>query len=230
MENLKKLVHELENEWDVKKQISILQRINATVLTEYVIEIGDTIIEPLRVEAYYYPFRNAEKFNDRCVHPSSIKVNNFGRLYFIEEKYGYPGVDLCLSLGDYYLSLLIKNSRIGDSYFKQMDLYEKFQDRWEEIQGIDVLHQIPNNKKTVLNTSRIGLNKSRTSFSQALLASVVEIDKKYDWEKGYGKLWTIANYMVEMGLEPTDENIRSILHSYSKEVKAYYEKIRSELK
>lgn len=230
MANIEQLVQNLENERDAKKQVTKLQEIGGKLLTEYVIKFGDTVIEPLRVEAYYYPYNDASKFDDPCTHPSSTKVNNFGRLYFIEGKYGYPGVDLCLSLGDYYLSFLIKNSRVDGKLLKQMDLYEKFQSDWEEIQKVDVLHRIENNGKVVLYTSRVGLKESRTKFFHERLAAVTEIDNKYDWEKGFGKLRTIANYLVENGIEETDENIYNILHSRSNEIKKYCEEIRQSKK
>lgn len=228
MEDLKCLVKKLEQTSNEKEQIRLLQAIGDKLLTEYVIVIPtlNVTIEPLRVEAYYYPYNDTSKFDDPCAHPSSTKVNNFGHLYFIEEKYGYPGVDLCLSLGDYYLSFLIKNSRVDGKLFKQMDLYEAYQGDWREIQKVDVLHRIDNNHKMVLYTSRVGLKESRTKFFHEKLAAVTEIDNQYDWEKGFGKLRTIASYLVENGIEETDENIRSILHSRSNEVKKYCEEIR----
>ena len=76
-------------------------------------------------------------------------------------------------------------------------------------------------KKT--NTSRVGLKEARTKFFHEKLAAVTEIDNQYDWEKGFGKLRTIASYLVENEIEETDENIRAILHSRSNEVKKYCE-------
>ena len=182
MEDLKCLVKKLEKTSNEKEQIRLLQEIGDKLLTEYVIVIPtlNVTIEPLRVEAYYYPYNDTSKFDDPCAHPSSTKVNNFGHLYFIEEKYGYPGVDLCLSLGDYYLSFLIKNSRVDGKLFKQMDLYEAYQGDWQEIQKVDVLHRIDNNRKMVLYTSRVGLKESRTKFFHEKLAAVTEIDNQYD--------------------------------------------------
>ena len=55
MDELKKLVVErLVKETDPNKQIQILQEINKTILTKYVIQIGNFTIEPLWVEADYY--------------------------------------------------------------------------------------------------------------------------------------------------------------------------------
>ena len=65
MENLKdleELVKDLEKERDEAKQIALLQRIESKLLNEYNIVISGTVIEPLRVEAYYYPFDDEKKF------------------------------------------------------------------------------------------------------------------------------------------------------------------------
>lgn len=92
------------------------------------------------------------------------KINNFGKLYFIEERYGYPGIDLCLSLGNYYLSFLIKNSRIGDTYYKQMDLFDRFQDKRDEIETMDVLERVKNKEQIVFKTSRVGLKNLKLNL------------------------------------------------------------------
>ncbi len=217
--DLEDLVKALEKEYDEQKQIQKLQEINSVLLTQYEIRISDNeIIHPLRIEAYYYPYNAPGKFDDKFAHPSSKKVGNFGKLYFIEEKYGYPGIDLCLSLGQYYLSFLIKNSYIKDKTFKQMDLYEKFKDQWAEIEAKDdILHKITNNEETVFHTVRVGLPKERP-LSKEVLASLIKIDMKgankkslYNFEKNYGKLWTIANYLYDHPEKNNAEWIRQIL-------------------
>ena len=53
MDELKELVKNLEEENDEEKQITLLQQIESKLLNEYNIVIEDTIIEPLRLEAYY---------------------------------------------------------------------------------------------------------------------------------------------------------------------------------
>ena len=83
MNELKEIVRELETERNEEKQIDLLQQIGAKLLNEYNIVIHEDIIEPLRVEAYYFPFDDENKFNDPCAHKSSRKINNFGKLYFI---------------------------------------------------------------------------------------------------------------------------------------------------
>ena len=225
MDDLRKIVKELEEEKNEDKQIALLQHIESKLLNEYNIVIKDTIIEPLRVEAYYYPFNDECKFNDPCAHKCTKKINNFGKLYFIEERYGYPGIDLCLSLGNYYLSFLIKNSRIGDTYYKQMDLFDRFQDKRNEIETMDVLERVKNKEQIVFKTSRVGLKKSETIFAHALLASVIELNNssEYDFERGFGKEMMVANYMFENNIPGTDENIKALLGYRSQNVKRIIE-------
>lgn len=228
MDELIKLVKNLEDENNEEKQITLLQQIESKLLNEYNIVIKDTIIEPLRLEAYYYPFKDKYKFNDPCAHKSTKKINNFGKLYFIEERYGYPGMDLCLSLGNYYLSFLIKNSRIGDTYYKQMDLFDRFQDKRDEIETMDVLERVKNKKQIVFKTSRVGLNKSKTKFAHELLASVIELKNSsgYDFERGFGKEKMVANYMFENNISVTDENIKSLLGYRSQNVNKLIEEMQ----
>lgn len=228
MDDLRKIVKELEEEKNEDKQIALLQHIESKLLNEYNIVIKDTIIEPLRVEAYYYPFNDECKFNDPCAHKCTKKINNFGKLYFIEERYGYPGIDLCLSLGNYYLSFLIKNSRIGDTYYKQMDLFDRFQDKRDEIETMDVLERVKNKEQIVFKTSRVGLKKSETIFAHALLASVIELNNssEYDFERGFGKEMMVANYMFENNIPGTDENIKALLGYRSQNVKRIIEEMQ----
>lgn len=228
MDELRKLVKNLEEENNEEKQIALLQQIESKLLNEYNIVIKDTVIEPLRLEAYYYPFKDKYKFNDPCVHKSTKKINNFGKLYFIEERYGYPGMDLCLSLGNYYLSFLIKNSRIGDTYYKQMDLFDRFQNKRDEIETMDVLERVKNKEQIVFKTSRVGLKKSKTKFAHALLASVIELENssEYDLERGFGKERMVAKYMFENNMPVTDENIKALLGYRSQNVKKIIEEMQ----
>lgn len=68
MEDLKCLVKKLEQTSNEKEQIRLLQEIGNKLLTEYVIVIPtlNVTIEPLRVEAYYYPYNDTSKFDDPC--------------------------------------------------------------------------------------------------------------------------------------------------------------------
>ena len=134
MDELKKLVVErLVKETDPNKQIQILQEINKTILTKYVIQIGNFTIEPLWVEAYYY---DQNKFPDCNTHMSDKQKNRFGQLYFHEK--GRGGLDICLSAPvpdheDYYLSVLLKATLLyetgkritdGKAFKKQTEIYD----------------------------------------------------------------------------------------------------------
>ena len=133
MDKLKKLVVEqLEKETDPNEQIRILQEINKKLLTEYAIKVGDLTIEPLLVEAYYYC---EKKFEDKSVHAAYSDSNaptyrlarkrqkdNFGELYV---HYGCKdGIDVVLSNGEYYLSILIKNALVNGEFKKQCAISE----------------------------------------------------------------------------------------------------------
>ena len=228
LQDLHSLVSELESEYDEKKQIQILEQIGKLLLTQYEIRIdAENIIQPLRVEAYYYPFLEPHKFCDPCAHPSSRKIGAFGKLYFIENQFGYPGVDLCLSQGDYYLSFLIKNSQIGDKCFKQMDLYDRFSDRWKEIEAsAGVLQKRPEPliDVPVFSTSRVGLKTEGMKFAHAPLAFVIEINRKengksiFDWENGYGKTRAVADYMMRYPEENRRAQCKKLIGYNSNEV------------
>lgn len=126
MDELKKLVENLEKENDEEKQKKILQNIGKLLLTEYIIQIGNLTIKPLLVEAYYY---NNSNFKDDSVHAANKsnantyklararQENNFGELYV---HYGTKGgIDVVLSNGKYYLSFLIKNALINNKFAAQ---------------------------------------------------------------------------------------------------------------
>lgn len=236
LKELRKLVCKLEKERDEEKQIKILQEISTKLLTKYEVRISDNeIVHPLRVEAYYYPCNDQEKFDDSCAHLSPKKMNNFGGLYFIEDRYGYPGIDICLSQGDYYLSFLIKNSYLNnyspvDPGFKQMDLFERYKARWEELESrTDLLHKMALTvDERIFLTSRVGLSEEKTKFAHALLSSFIKIERKSKWldfETGYGKARAVAQYLVDSKLEPTEETIKAILGERSNEVVTIYQEL-----
>lgn len=85
MDELKKLVKNLEKENDEEKQIALLQQIESILLNEYNIVIEDTVIEPLRLEAYYYPFENKGKFDDPCAHKCTKKLTISGNYILLKK-------------------------------------------------------------------------------------------------------------------------------------------------
>lgn len=109
-----------------------------------------------------------------------------------------------------------------------MDLFDRFQDKRNEIEIMDVLEKVKNKEKIVFKTSRAGLKKSQTKFAHALLASVIELENssEYDLERGYGKEWMVAKYMFENNIPGTDENIKALLGYRSQNVKKLIEKMQ----
>lgn len=211
---LKNIVTELVGEADRKKQIKILQKLNTKLLTEYAIKIGDEIIHPIRVEAYYY---NEKNFPDCNTHQDPNQMDHFGQLYFHNQ--GRGGIDLCLSSGDYCLSFLIKNSFIetnGESKdYKQIDLYDKYIAQKEKLKDQIVLCELPSNQSEeehVFHTVRKGAHKG--SFAEAPLAALTDIGRKdgkgnsvFDWEPGYGKEFVLARYTLKEWIENNTANI-----------------------
>ena len=144
MEELRKLVKELEKLSDEKEIIAKLQVIGEKLITDYEIKIGGTIIQPILVEAYYndnvedktQDSAYAPRFNDTSVHAAGTKTSNtaklarrrqknhFGELYV---HYGTKdGLDVVLSDNDsYYLSYLIKCSLIGEEFVSQCKASEE---------------------------------------------------------------------------------------------------------
>ena len=207
MENLKAAIKKLERETDREKQIKILQSINKLLLTGYEIKIGDLIIEPLLVEAYYYC---PGKFEDTNTHGFKSEKcrrwqsGRFGKLYV--HKMGYGGIDMCFSQeNDYCLSFLIKNSLVyknaaeeNKKFCTQVSLLRYLK---ENLGGADIIEQkgvlCEKNKEAaaVINTVRKGV---KGSFKNEELASL-SIDSLRDYpltlEKGYTKEKIVENYL-----------------------------------
>ena len=119
MDILKNKVKELETQTDHDSIVKSLQEIGKLLLTDYVIQVDDITVEPMWVEAYYY---NRRCFTDPFVHQNP-EQKNFGTLYFHHKKDDQRnGVDLCLSLGDYYLSFLLKYTFVKDRLRSQSQL------------------------------------------------------------------------------------------------------------
>ncbi len=197
--NIEKLV----NETNEKKQIRILQEINRTILTKYVIQICDLTIEPLWVEAYYY---DKKSFPDCNTHMSNKQKNRFGQLYFHEK--GYGGLDICLSHNDsYYLSVLLKATLIyskcdgcADKEFKKQtgiyDILTKTGLSKSDIEAMDnvlVKSEKAENRKEgqVINAVRVNLQKP--CFKDALLAAcplnALLDGYNISFPNGYRKQW-----------------------------------------
>lgn len=118
MNELKELINQLET--SNGNEVFILQKINELFLTKLMISIKeDLVLYPTEVEAYY---NHATSFPDSCVHMNELQQNRFGKLYFHRKGkkkenailfWNYGGIDVCISSGSYYLSILIRSARIN---------------------------------------------------------------------------------------------------------------------
>lgn len=216
MDELKKLVVEqLEKATNLDEQIYILQEINKTILTKYVIQIGNFTIEPLLVEAYY----NCEKkFADKSVHAAysdsdaptytlarERQKDKFGELYV---HYGCrDGIDVVLSNGDYYLSILIKNALVNQEYKKQCAISETICEKCDSCNecnkgfkckyyGGKVLREKASNiDKDIVFLARKGI---KGDFADKKLAALPINDiRKYSFTPGESATTLITNYIKE---------------------------------
>lgn len=186
MEDLENLVKKLENECNEKRQVKILQEIGKSLLTEYIIQVGDVKVYPLWVEAYYF---NNKNFADPFVHKAEEQKEN-DILYFHHKTDDQRnGVDICLSKGDYYLSFLLKYTLVDDKVKKQSELSPLIRDEYEKLEVKSVL--VKENRPTdqISFTTRIGLSESKETdteirklkekFKMYKLSVVRDFDKSF---------------------------------------------------
>ena len=241
------LVETLKSKPDIVKDIvPMLQQIGAELLTKYEIRVNDLTIEPLRVEPYLY---KKDIFEDKFIHCDhdiygAHQRNRFGKLYIHK---GYSGIDIVLSNSEEYaFSFLVKNSRIlvdGKIVFpfvKQYGVAKTLKDHkipfdYDEI----ALYKkdAPNNA-IVFRTIRNGLTniaercdfrrEDQSKYNDLVISSFIELKEhkssQYDFEKGYGKEWAVANYIANNNIQATDNNIKELLGYYSSNVKSIVEK------
>ena len=124
------LLEKLERQKTDESIINILQSINAEILKNYYISIAGIIITPMLVEAYYY---KDGIFEDNNTYKDDKQKGRKGLLFF-HPKDKSQGIDICLSNSDdYYLSILVKNSVIGDIFYSQEGLYDYLYNQIDNI-------------------------------------------------------------------------------------------------
>ena len=217
MDRIKNKVTSLNNNaWskdddNTKKEtaIRILQGIGRDLVANYRIIIGDIVVEPLWVEAYYYlgknkkeddnnGYDNASFFVDPFVHCSAEQIGeeNFGKLYFQRKSDDQrSGVDICLPINDdFYLSFLLKYTLVDGEYTTQSQLSGKIRARYEEwkqnnINKKPILVYEPDTKESIITcTSRFfpKLKEDdknylpKTKFYNNELAIVKILKNRYD--------------------------------------------------
>ena len=214
MEELRKLVKELEELSDEKEIIAKLQEIGTKLITDYEIKIKDLTIEPLLVEAYYC---KKNIFCDCNCHQSPMQTNKadeerFGKIYQHTKTVTNGGIDICLPLGEklgekgYYLSYLIKVALINGEPYKQEGINKQILDLElkNDVQQMENVLQAKHKSLSTVCIPRKGTAKGE--FAQAPLA-VLAVDSfkkasqdravQGSLEKGYRKQWVLAKFGLE---------------------------------
>lgn len=180
MENL---INQLTSTHDKDAQVNFLQEIGKKLLTEYVIKIGDIIIKPLWVEAYYSDTNTG--FVDEAVHGNECQKNQYGALYFHHKTDDQrSGVDICLSCGNYYLSYLLKYTLVNGIFKSQAQLSSMIP---HELRGTakNVLVKAQNPAEVMVCTKRIGIMSS--AYKDADLAIARDINQRFVTDSGEKK-------------------------------------------
>lgn len=173
---MKNKIKELLSKTNEEEIVKCLQEINELLLRNYKIQVGDKIIEPLQVEIYYY---HPQRFRDWNVHKSYEQTNNFGKLYF--HGAGRGGVDICLSDSyDYFLSVLLKTSKIENNIFSQAHLAKELKN--QQYEKIIVSERSKEGKLQLLK--RDGLVKESKYKNKELGAMIIELfDSTINFDK-----------------------------------------------
>lgn len=185
---LRDIVHRLEEARDIPSRLALLQQLNDRLLDGFCIRLGrDDTLLPLWVEAYYYC---PGKFQDPSAHLSPLQKDRFGRLYI--HKRGYGGADICLSLGDYYLSCLLKYSLVNGRFLSQLGLRDLLKELCQKDPGLPdrpVLAPLPEDlkdRRPIFHSPRKGLKEG--AFRWEPLASIKGVGEfPFRYERGFGK-------------------------------------------
>lgn len=208
MDELEKLVAELEAETNEELIEKKLQEILKSFLNNYYIEFGTFRIDPVLIEAYYFDEQN---FRDTSVHAArnekgkiatharERQKNNFKKLYIHNLINKDDGLDVCLSKGSYYFSVLIKNAIINEKYFATQSnvskvICDKCQGCNEVPECIYYQECVLKKRKQSKNGDIIFLPRKNVPTKDKLLAAVSLEDIKNNMTnlslaQGYGKQW-----------------------------------------
>lgn len=201
---LESLVKELETTQEQREIEEKLQEINATLLQFYTIQVGAIHIKPLLVEAYYC----CDKFPDTTSHKDTLQKARFGKLYC---HYNSPnpnrnGLDVVLSCGDYYLSILLKatlcNLNGTQTFAKQSDIYEIFKSLHKDAKLIAYLESLENVLKP----------QTETKSAEVKHITRINLNEKDNEQRFAHKL--LGSYLVEY-----KEEIAKLGNNYAKAVK-----------
>ncbi|MBR4508737.1 MAG: hypothetical protein IKP23_04640 [Elusimicrobiaceae bacterium] len=164
-ENIKKEIEILLTKKSEKDIAAQLIKINDLFLTQYKLQIDDMEIIPIETEIYY--LNEKQNFKDNMVHKYCRQKKHFGQLYFHRFptrdsiNYGQGGVDICISDGEYYLSILIRSAIINDTQILsgphkiQKKFYENSPSKKERILELEKKPNVLLKRDKYINTSNI---------------------------------------------------------------------------
>lgn len=231
MDELKNLVDELKEATD---KVQKLKEICEKFMNEYEVRIGNMVIEPLLIEAYY----NSSDFPDNSVHAAKKSNANtytlakqrqkdhYGELYV---HYGTKdGIDIVLSNGDYYLSFLIKNALIHTiespqcvSWAKQCKISEMLCEKCDgmancekgmscKYYGEEVLKSVQPKNNEIVFVKRRGLKNSYAD--KPLAALPINKIRDYQFTAGESISNIVNSYINEQILKKDydEEKLRGI--------------------
>lgn len=217
MRKLMNLVDELEKENDMEKQVELLRRINAKILTEHFFKLANIgAILPLKIEAFLYKEKVFEDKFIGCVNGvyGAGRRNNFGSFYIRPDN---SGVEIVLSRNDQYaFSILLKNASVSlfrtGMYAPCMDQQQlcEFLREIEFPLYLDVLRCMEPTKEPVLETVRndLSLVTPRSDFpvSEQETFRTMPLDAfvpskysstEYEFEPGYSMEQSVVNYLKQ---------------------------------
>lgn len=199
---LESLVKELEAVQGEREIEEKLQEINATLLQFYTIQTGEINIKPLLVEAYYC----CDKFPDITSHQNELQKERFGKLYCHRKPSNRRGLDIVLSCGDYYLSILLKvtlcNTNGTQTIAKQTEIYGIFQSLHKDTELIPYLESLEN------------VLKPQREVKNAEVKPIVRINLNKEGNEERFAHKTLGSYLVEY-----KEKIAELGNDYAKAVK-----------
>jgi len=118
--DIKEKINELLDKKNQADIVNQLKSINDLFLRTYKLKIENKEIIPLETEIYYH--NKNQQFEDKMIHKNEdLQKNHFGKLYFHRYKKKNQnnknniinmlrgGVDICLSGGEYFLSILLRS-------------------------------------------------------------------------------------------------------------------------
>lgn len=105
---IKKAIDQLTSCVERKEIEDALRHIAEIVLKDYILKFGETFVQLIEIEMYYY---NESCYKDTAIHKSEHQRHSYGKVYV------HPsGFDICLSdSDDYYLSFLVRSARVGNT-------------------------------------------------------------------------------------------------------------------